>query len=78
MRKHIKGSVATYYEIKDDGQMEMYCRHVRVLKSYGEGEKTPPHWPQIRISELQASVNWALNNIPVDILEKQLKIEDRE
>ncbi len=77
MRKHIKGSVATYCEFKE-GTMVTSTRPLRVIKNYVGWEQNPKHWSNIRAAELSAAMTWILANLPPEIIAKQTHIENRE
>ncbi len=77
MRKHIKGSVATYCEYKE-GSMVTETRPLRVIKNYVEWGKNPRSWCTIRAAELSAAMSWVLETLPPEIIAKQTQIENRE
>lgn len=77
MRKHVKGTVATYNECID-GQMRAYIRPLRIIKNYIGWNGKPYSWTDVRASELSALMSWVSEHLDEDAVREQMRIEERE
>lgn len=77
MRKHVSGTVATYYECID-GKMTTYIRPLKIIKNYIGWNNKPCQWNNMRASELSALMSWVYENLDDDAVKEQLRLEERE
>lgn len=77
MRKHVKGTVATYQECIN-GKMTMYIRPLKIIKNYIGWNNKPCNWNDMRANELSALMSWVYENLDDDAVKEQLRLENRE
>jgi len=77
MRKIVKGTIGTYIEFLP-GKTETHISPLKVLNAYIKCEGVPLKWGTARLAELSSAIQWALNEIPDEVIQTQEDLENAD
>ncbi len=74
MKTKLSGTIGTYVVFKP-GKTFTETAPLKILNNYISCDGVPLHWTQLRLAELSSAIQWALNEIPPDVIETQTDLE---